>query len=47
MRVTHRVRGAYDLGVLVGLPGSWRDPDFETKAAHLAATWRAATAVTE
>ncbi|MBV6702203.1 hypothetical protein KV557_34725 [Kitasatospora aureofaciens] len=44
VRVTHRVRGAYDLPVLFGLPGSWRDPAFEAKAAHLIATWRAASA---
>ncbi|MER7756374.1 hypothetical protein [Kitasatospora sp. NPDC097643] len=44
VRITHRVRGMYDLPVLIGLPGSWRDPGFEAKAADLVTTWRAATA---
>lgn len=44
VRITHRVRGMYDLPVLIGLPGSWRDPDFEAKTAGLVTTWRAAAA---
>ncbi|MEU6175806.1 hypothetical protein ABZ832_28345 [Streptantibioticus parmotrematis] len=44
VRITHRTRGMYDLPVLIGLPGSWRDPDFETKTAGLVSTWRATTA---
>lgn len=44
VRVEHRVRGSFDLPVLVGLQGSWRDPDFEARAAHLVSTWRSAVA---
>ncbi|GAA1218381.1 hypothetical protein GCM10009665_05350 [Kitasatospora nipponensis] len=44
VRITHRFHGTYDLPVLVGLQGSWRDPDFEAKTAHLVTTWRTATA---
>ncbi|MEE1789104.1 hypothetical protein PUR71_40310 [Streptomyces sp. SP17BM10] len=47
VRVTHRLRGDLTLPVLFGLPGAWRDPAFEAKAAHLVATWRAATATPE
>jgi hypothetical protein len=41
--ITH-ARGTDYLPVLIAIPGSWRDPDFEAKVAGLASTWRAATA---
>ncbi|MEU9045242.1 MULTISPECIES: hypothetical protein [unclassified Kitasatospora] len=44
VRITHRVSGIDILPVLIGLPGIWRDPDFEAKAAGLVSTWRTATA---
>ncbi|MGA5821531.1 hypothetical protein ACPC54_27130 [Kitasatospora sp. NPDC094028] len=44
VRIAHRDRGTLDLPVLVGLPGSWRDPGFEAKTAGLVAAWRAAAA---
>ncbi|MER7674815.1 hypothetical protein ABTY61_41025 [Kitasatospora sp. NPDC096128] len=43
VRVEHRTKGFFYLPVLVGLRGSWRDPDLEAKTARLIATWRAAT----
>ncbi|MFD9688941.1 hypothetical protein ACFWXO_24675 [Kitasatospora sp. NPDC059088] len=36
--------GDFKLPAAIGMPGAWRDPDFETKAAATIATWRAATA---
>ncbi|MFJ3791253.1 hypothetical protein [Kitasatospora sp. NPDC090091] len=44
VQVTHRARGVYDLPVLMGLQGSWRDPAFEARTAELVAAWRAAAA---
>ncbi|MFE3499026.1 hypothetical protein [Kitasatospora sp. NPDC059160] len=44
VRVTHREHGDFKLPAVIGMPGAWRDPDFETKAADVIATWRAATA---
>ncbi|MFD7900996.1 hypothetical protein ACFV4G_02010 [Kitasatospora sp. NPDC059747] len=43
VRVTHRDRGDFKLPAVIGMPGAWRDPAFEAKAAHLIATWREAT----
>ncbi|WP_188308657.1 hypothetical protein [Streptomyces sp. CBMA123] len=34
VRITHRGHGVCSPPVLIGLPGSWRDPDFEAKAAR-------------
>ncbi|MQS16396.1 hypothetical protein F7Q99_30395 [Streptomyces kaniharaensis] len=47
VRVTHREHGDFKLPAVIGMPGAWRDPDFETKAADVIATWRAATATSE
>ncbi|MDH6112309.1 hypothetical protein P3T36_003721 [Kitasatospora sp. MAP12-15] len=44
VRIEHRVRGSFDLPVLLGLQGSQRDLDFETKTAHLVSAWRSAVA---
>lgn len=44
VRVTHRDCGDFKLPTVIGMPGAWRDPDFEAKAAHLIAAWRAAAA---
>ncbi|GHF82241.1 hypothetical protein GCM10018790_69970 [Kitasatospora xanthocidica] len=44
VRITHRVHGVRTLPVLIGLPGTWRDPDFEAKAAGLVTAWHTATA---
>ncbi|GGU92534.1 hypothetical protein GCM10010502_52510 [Kitasatospora aureofaciens] len=43
VRITRRVHGVCVLPVLIGLPGSRRDPDVEAKAADLATAWRTAT----
>ncbi|MFJ4184937.1 DUF308 domain-containing protein [Kitasatospora sp. NPDC089509] len=47
VRVTHREHGDFKLPAVIGMPGAWRDPDFETKAAGIIAAWRAATATSE
>ncbi|MET8629506.1 DUF308 domain-containing protein [Kitasatospora sp. NPDC004669] len=47
VRATHREHGDFKLPAVIGMPGAWRDPDFETKAADVIATWRAATATSE
>ncbi|MEV7020828.1 hypothetical protein [Kitasatospora sp. NPDC093558] len=47
VRVTHRELGDFKLPAVIGMPNTWRDPDFETKAADIIATWRAATVTSE
>ncbi|MFB7619348.1 DUF308 domain-containing protein [Kitasatospora sp. NPDC056181] len=47
VRVTHWEHGDFKLPAVIGMPGAWRDPDFETKAADVIAAWRAATATSE
>ncbi|MEU4116450.1 DUF308 domain-containing protein [Kitasatospora sp. NPDC028055] len=47
VRVIHREYGDFKLPAVIGMPGAWRDPDFETKAAVIIAAWRAATATAE
>ncbi|MER7848482.1 hypothetical protein ABTZ03_31610 [Kitasatospora sp. NPDC096077] len=47
VRLTHREHGDVTLPLVIGMPGAWRDPDFETKAAGIIAAWRAARTTSE